>query len=44
MCLTINAIIAADVSASIGSAEVSIHSVTCEDRVINKILLFIMPV
>lgn len=44
LCLTINAIIVADVNASIGSEEVSIHSVTCEDKIINNILLFILPV
>lgn len=43
-CLTINAIIAADVNESIDSAEVSIHNVTCEDRIINNILLFVLTV
>lgn len=42
-CLAINAITAADVNASIGSAEVSIHSVTCEDRVIHKQYIVIYP-
>lgn len=42
--LAINAIITVDVNGSIGYAEVSIHGVTCEDSVINTILLFSLPV
>lgn len=40
----INAIIVVDVNVSIRYAEISIHGVTCEDRVINTFLLLSLPI